>query len=87
MLPKDLKGRPAIVVWDDAHMDLESYDKGDSKILEYQHALTYSIGIITKVTKHGIIMFYDYIPGDKTYRGRGCIPKGMVREIIYLDSV
>lgn len=79
MVPNDLKGKPVIVVWDDASQDQQDYDEH-----EYEHTITYTVGILGKKSKAGVIIYTDYVPALRTYGGRYCIPKGMIKEIIPL---
>lgn len=79
-LPKDLKGTPVLIVWDDAHADLEAH-KGDQ---EYEPCITYSVGIMVRKRKEGIVIYSDYVPSHKDYRVRGSIPSGMIKSVIKL---
>ena len=68
------------VIWDDAHGDLNETD--DSEI-EHDPVPIVSYGLLVKDDEKGITLFSEQT-GESSYRGRGFIPRGMVRDVIQL---
>lgn len=79
-VPKALVGKLVLVVWDDASTDTETHQEPH----EYVATITYSVGILGKKTRAGIVLFTDYIPALKEFGIKSSIPKGMIKDIIIL---
>jgi len=73
----------ARVRWDDAHGDANQtvYDLTD---LAHEPLVVESVGYVVRKDDTGVTMFTDRVhqqDGSFSWRGRGFIPNGMIREI------
>jgi hypothetical protein len=77
--------RPVILIWDDASSGGTADSIGLDKT-KYVSEIYHTVAWLVKKEKEGYVLATDYHPKDKEIRGPHYIPKGMIKELIYLRS-
>lgn len=72
-------------IWDDAHGDVGSEaSEGDTRRDFHEPVVYHTFGLLVVDDERGVTVAQDFCAKDNTFRGRTFIPKGMIKELIFL---
>lgn len=80
-----MKYPPVIVIWDDASTEDPS-EHFDPEDCEYEPSIYRNIGFLIKEEEEGIVLAIELCPETGSCRGKMNLPRGMIKDIIYLDG-